>query len=108
MNPHRYMKGSIPCGRNAIGAAIRWFLIWEHLFLTAILLVAHPKKYGVWNNTSDAGMKAARLWDKDWEKKPAGEVYLELNQNYHELCDILNVDLWTLDALWWVLKRKNK
>jgi hypothetical protein len=31
--------------------------------LSAILLVEFPEKYGVWNNTSDAGMKAARLWE---------------------------------------------
>lgn len=35
--------------------------------LTAILQVTQPDKYGVWNNTSDSGMKLVQLWDKRWE-----------------------------------------
>lgn len=31
--------------------------------LTAILQVMHPEKYGVWNNTSDAGLKIVKLWE---------------------------------------------
>jgi hypothetical protein len=76
--------------------------------LSAILLIVHPEKYGVWNNTSDAGMKLVRLWDKNWETQPTGKTYVEMNQIYHEISLKLNVDLWTLDALWWVLKKQAK
>jgi hypothetical protein len=74
--------------------------------LTAILLIVNPNKYGVWNNTSDAGLKLVRLWDKNWETQSTGQTYYEMNQIYLELCSILNVDLWTLDALWWVVKKQ--
>jgi hypothetical protein len=73
--------------------------------LTAILLVMHPEKYGVWNNTSDEGLHIVRLWDPRWEGEPAGDVYEEMNKIYLELAKYLGIDLWTLDALWWVLKK---
>jgi hypothetical protein len=73
--------------------------------LTAILLVVHPDKYGVWNNTSDDGLHIVRLWDPRWEGDPAGDVYDEMNHIYLELAQYLSIDLWTLDALWWVLKK---
>lgn len=73
--------------------------------LTAILQIAHPDKYGVWNNTSDEGMKIVRLWKKDWETHPAGDCYVEMNTIYQHLATQLGIDLWTLDALWWVLKK---
>lgn len=74
--------------------------------LTAILTVSYPDKYGVWNNTSDAGLREVKLWKKEWETLPAGDSYVEMNDIYHELCQYLQVDLWTLDALWWVVKKK--
>jgi len=73
--------------------------------LTAILMVVYPEKYGVWNNTSDEGLQIVRLWDSRWEVDPAGDVYEEMNQIYLQLCHYLKIDLWTLDALWWVLKK---
>lgn len=74
--------------------------------LTAILLIRFPDKFGVWNNTSDEGLRIAGLWKERWEKEPGNKVYIEMNDIYLELCSILNIDLWTLDALWWVLKKK--
>jgi hypothetical protein len=76
--------------------------------LSAILLIIYPDKYGVWNNTSDTGLKLVRLWDKHWETQPTGKTYIEMNQIYQELCSYLKIDLWTLDALWWVLKKNSK
>jgi hypothetical protein len=73
--------------------------------LTAILLVVYPEKYGVWNKTSEDGMEIVGLWDDRWDGDLAGDVYVEMNQIYHELCRYLKIDLWTLDALWWVLKK---
>lgn len=73
--------------------------------LTAILQVTEPDKYGVWNNTSDAGLKNVQLWDKRWEKQLAGDSYVEMNEIYLYCAKSLNIDLWTLDALWWMIKR---
>jgi hypothetical protein len=73
--------------------------------LTAILLVVNPDKYGVWNNTSDEGLHIVRMWDPRWGGDPAGDVYDEMNRIYQQLCHYLQIDLWTLDALWWILKR---
>lgn len=76
--------------------------------LTAILQVMYPEKYGLWNNSSDVGMKMVKLWDKSWEKMKAGDVYVEMNSLYLQLSIALKVDLWTLDALWWIMKPKKK
>jgi hypothetical protein len=73
--------------------------------LTAILQVTQPDKYGVWNNTSDAGLKAVQLWDKGWEKQLAGDSYTEMNEFYLYFAKELNIDLWTLDSLWWMMKK---
>ncbi len=73
--------------------------------LTAILQVTHPDKYGVWNNTSDAGMQLVKLWDRRWENMLSGDAYREMNEVYLYLADCLKIDLWTLDALWWMLKK---
>jgi hypothetical protein len=73
--------------------------------LTAILQVNQPDLYGVWNNTSDAGLKIVRLWKKEWEKGSGGDVYREMNAIYLQLAKMLEIDLWTLDALWWILKK---
>ncbi len=73
--------------------------------LTAILQVTQPDKYGVWNNTSDEGLRIVRLWDSHWEGKLAGDSYVEMNEVYLFLAKSLQVDLWTLDVLWWMLKK---
>ena len=74
--------------------------------LTAILQVTQPDKYGVWNNTSDFGMKAVMLWDKRWENQLAGDTYMKINEIYLYLAESLHIDLWTLDALWWSMKKR--
>lgn len=75
--------------------------------LTAILMIMHPDKYGVWNNTSDAGLRAVQLWERRWEKSSTGKAYVEMNAIYLQLSAMLKIDLWTLDALWWMVKRGN-
>ncbi len=73
--------------------------------LTAILMISYPEEYGVWNNTSDDGLKKVMLWDKNWETLPAGDSYIQMNSLYHQLTRWLHIDLWTLDALWWFVKK---
>jgi len=66
--------------------------------MTAVLHVAHPDKYGVWNNTSEQALKSLGLWPQfDWGE-PFGSRYVKLNAILNELVRALNVDLWTLDA----------
>ncbi|HQY94826.1 MAG: endonuclease NucS domain-containing protein [Caldilinea sp.] len=70
---------------------------------TAILLVAHPDRYGVWNTTSEAGLKALELWPRFERGEREGSRYATINVLLLELCAALQVDLWTLDALWYYL-----
>lgn len=71
--------------------------------LTAILLVAHPDRYGVWNATSQAGLQKLEIWPTFPRKASFGQRYVAVNEVLLDLSSQLGVDLWTLDALWWQL-----
>jgi hypothetical protein len=77
--------------------------------LTPILLLAYPKRYGVWNGTSEPEMRDRRLWPTIPRGSTDGERYELINAVLTELARDLGVDLWTLDAFWWVhkLERQN-
>ncbi len=66
---------------------------------TAILLVAYPDRYGVWNNTSEAALKALDLWPSFDRGLSMGQKYEQINWILNELAKRLDIDLWTLDAL---------
>jgi len=68
---------------------------------TAILLVESPDKHGVWNGTSEAALKALRIWPNFPSGSTAGQKYERINQLLNQLAKDLSVDLWTLDALMW-------
>jgi hypothetical protein len=70
---------------------------------SAILLVAHPEKYGVWNNRSEAQMKQLGIWPSFDRGDSFGNRYVKVNQVLLRLRDALETDLWSLDALWWFL-----
>jgi hypothetical protein len=71
---------------------------------TAILLVVYPDRYGVWNSTSEGGLKLLNLWP-DFERGASlGEQYVQINDVLQRLAGALEVDLWTLDILWWRLE----
>jgi hypothetical protein len=72
---------------------------------TAILLVMYPEKYGVWNSTSEGGLKAVAvdLWPRFERGEGEGSRYVKLNAIFAQLCQQLAVDLWTLDALWYCI-----
>jgi len=72
--------------------------------LSAILLVAFPDRYGVWNNISESEMRKHNLWPTFPPKSSQGEKYVAINDVLLGLADDLKTDLWTLDALWWVEK----
>ncbi len=70
--------------------------------LTALLHVAYPDKYGVWNGTSEMGLMAVGLMPKFPSGASFGTRYKMVNDVLTRLADELEVDLWTLDALWWM------
>ncbi|KQW42164.1 MULTISPECIES: hypothetical protein [unclassified Ensifer] len=77
--------------------------------LTPILLVAYEDRYGVWNGTSEPEMRDRGLWPAFPRGATEGEKYHLINAQLLDLARDWGVDLWTLDALWWVdkLERQN-
>jgi predicted RNA-binding protein with PUA-like domain len=75
---------------------------------TAILTVAYPDKYGVLNGTSEKALKKLGLWPKFERGEGFGNQYEKLNSLYGKLCAELGIDFWTLDSLWWVLRKQGR
>jgi hypothetical protein len=73
--------------------------------VTAILLVAYPEDYGVWNNTSEGALKSLGLWPTFDRGESFGGRYLKVNSVLRELAQTLGTDLWTLDATMWFVAR---
>lgn len=71
--------------------------------LTSILLVTYPDRYGVWNATSEAGLKKVDAWPKFERGASFGVRYTAVNQVLLALSQASDIDLWTLDALYWKL-----
>lgn len=69
--------------------------------ITAILLVAFPDRYGVWNGTSEAALKALKVWPKFERGSTFGDRYVSVNKLLLQLAKDLGTDLWTLDVLHW-------
>jgi hypothetical protein len=69
---------------------------------TAILHVGYPAKYGVWNNTSEAGLKQVGLWPRLDRGMSLGAKYVAVNDVLTRVASELQIDLWTLDALIWL------
>jgi len=71
--------------------------------ITAILIVTYPDRYGVWNNTSESGLVELGLMP-EWPRGASfGVRYKAINAVLNELARRLEVDLWTLDTIWWYL-----
>ncbi|HXP61857.1 MAG TPA: hypothetical protein VN829_15285 [Dongiaceae bacterium] len=66
--------------------------------ISANLVVAHPDRYGVWNNTSEAGLKTLGLWPDFGHGTSLGEKYAAVNRLLIRLAKDVGIDLWTLDA----------
>lgn len=71
--------------------------------VSAILLIVFPDKYGVWNNTSEAGLRALKIWPKFERGESMGARYIKVNEILNALSRELKIDLWTLDSLWWAM-----
>jgi hypothetical protein len=74
-----------------------------HGIASAILTVAYPEKYGVWNNTSEAALRQLGLWPDVERGAGAGGRYEKLNDLLSKIKTELKIDFWTLDVLWWYL-----
>lgn len=69
--------------------------------LTPILLVTYPDRYGVMNTPSTEGMVNIGI---DLHLDPTlsfGRRYREFNEVLKALANECEIDLWTLDAVWW-------
>jgi hypothetical protein len=77
--------------------------------LSPMLLLAYPDRYGVWNGTSEPEMRDRGIWPTFPHGSSFGKKYEVINLALTDLAEELGVDLWTLDALWWVskLERQN-
>lgn len=67
--------------------------------LTPILYVVYPDKYGVYNETTKAGMKELGLLP-DLSGMSFAEEYLTINEIIHETADKCELDLWQIDKVW--------
>ncbi|MGD9676009.1 MAG: hypothetical protein AB7V19_04925 [Candidatus Bipolaricaulia bacterium] len=66
---------------------------------TAILLIAYPDQYGVWNSTSEAALRQLGVWPEPRRGMTTGEQYENVNRLLLKLRDDVSTDLWTLDGL---------
>ena len=66
---------------------------------TAILMVAAPNRYGVWNATSEAGLIELGEWPELPRGATEGQKYAAVNNTLNSLTATLGVDLWSLDGL---------
>lgn len=69
--------------------------------LTPILLVAHPNKYGVWNNPSTSALKKLGIWPSFRPDRFTGTNYAILNELLLKIAEGVGVDMWVIDALLW-------
>lgn len=74
---------------------------------TAILLISQPDCYGVWNNRSEGAMKRLHMWPEFERGESFGKRYVKVNDFLLQAREALQIDLWTLDALWWFLDQSD-
>jgi len=67
--------------------------------VTAILLVTHPDRYGVWNRKSEEALKKLNIWPSFAHGTNFGEKYEQINEILNKLASDLDLNLWELDAL---------
>ena len=75
---------------------------------TAILLVVYPRKYGVWNNTSEGGLRQLGAWPSFDRGASFGQRYARVNELLVRLAGELDIDLWALDALLWFAQQEEE
>lgn len=76
--------------------------------VSAILLLAYPDQYGVWNNTSEGALRLLDIWPSFEWGASLGEKYVRVNEMLNSLADELDTDLWTLDGLFWLIIKSDE
>ena len=77
--------------------------------LTAVLHVAFPERCGVWNATSEQALKMLGMWPEFPRGTAFGDRYVRVNEVLNDFAEEVDVDLWTLDALfWWICDREEE
>jgi hypothetical protein len=67
--------------------------------LTPILLVSHPKQYGVWNDYSERALRGMGLFPEFAESARLGDQYAAVNEVLLRLSAEYRVSLWWLDVI---------
>lgn len=67
--------------------------------LTPILLVTHPKQYGVWNDYAERALRGMGLFPEFREGWHLGEQYAAVNEVLVRLATEYHVSLWWLDII---------
>ncbi len=67
--------------------------------LTPLLLVTHPKQYGVWNDYSERALTGMGLMPEFPEGARLGDQYAQVNAVLTELAATYKVSLWWLDVI---------
>ena len=67
---------------------------------SAILLIHNPDIYGVWNKTSEEALKEIGILPEFDRGMDRGMRYSKINRVLRLLKNSLEVDFWTLDAVW--------
>jgi hypothetical protein len=75
--------------------------------LTPILQVVYPDRYGVMNGITEAGMRRVGAWPLLPTSASFAEKYESINGILLRLVAELEIDLWTLDNLWWKLTSRH-
>jgi hypothetical protein len=67
--------------------------------LTPLLLVTHPKQYGVWNDYSERALTGMGLLPEFAEGARLGDQYAQVNAVLVELAATYRVSMWWLDVI---------
>ena len=68
---------------------------------TPILFVRYPEQYVVFNKKLETALKHLALWPDVADSAVFSRKYIEVHELLLGIAAKLEVDLWTLDALWW-------
>ncbi len=68
--------------------------------ISAILTVAHPTKYGVYNSVSEAGLKEIGMYPDGIDALSTGKRYEQVNRVLTDLSARYKISFWALDIIW--------
>lgn len=102
---HDKLKGalrSVLAGGDTLGTRVQAALRIDQLgksTLTPMLLVGAPHRFGVWNEPSEAALRALGVWPRFGHVSNEGPRYAMVNPVLLRLSAETGLDLWDLDAV---------